>query len=96
MNQLLLCVTYTIKSGMRDEFIREVLSSGVAEKIHKENGCLGYAYYRPVLEEDSVLLVEKWDNEASQRAHLKQPHMETLKSIKERYVVDTHLEKSFL
>ena len=57
MNQLLLCVTYTIKSGMRDEFIREVLSSGVVEKIHKENGCLGYAYYRPVLEEDSVLLV---------------------------------------
>ena len=96
MNQLLLCVTYTIKSGMRDEFIREVLSSGVVEKIHKEKGCLGYAYYRPVLEEDSVLLVEKWDNEASQRAHLKQPHMETLKSIKERYVVDTHLEKSFL
>ena len=34
MNQLLLCVTYTIKSGMRDEFIREVLSSGVVEKIH--------------------------------------------------------------
>lgn len=96
MQPLLLCVTYTTKPGMRDKFIQEVRSSGVLDEILAEHGCLGYAYYCSALEKDKILLVEKWDTEEHQKMHLTQPHMERLRSIKNRYITDTLLEKSRL
>lgn len=96
MQSLMLCVTYTAKPGMRETFIREVYSSGILDKIHHEKGCLEYGYYLSVENEDDILLVEKWETEEQQQIHLKQPHMEVLKSIKERYVSNVRLEKGFL
>lgn len=96
MQPLLLCVTYTTKPGMRDKFIQEVRSSGVLDEILAEHGCLGYIYYCSALEKDKILLVEKWDTEEHQKMHLTQPHMERLRSIKNRYITDTLLEKSRL
>lgn len=95
MQQLLLCVTYTAKPGMREKFMQELLSSGLLDEIRQEEGCLGYAYYFSVQDEDDILLVEQWDTEAHQKRHLEQPHMEKLRSIKNCYVVDTRVEKAF-
>ena len=95
MKQLILCVTYTAKPGMREIFIREIYSSGILDKILQEDGCLEYGYYLSVKNENDVLLLEKWEAEEQQQAHLKQPHMEVLKSIKDRYISGVRLEKSF-
>lgn len=78
---------------MREAFTDEILKSGVLEKIRRESGCLGYEYYQPVGRADEILLLEKWETEEQQALHLKQPHMEILKSIKNKYVTDTRLDK---
>lgn len=93
MQNLILFVTYTTNPGMRDAFIQEILDSGILEKIRQETGCLGYEYYRPIGRDDEVLLLEKWETEEHQTLHLKQPHMEILKSIKDKYVTGTRLDK---
>lgn len=93
MQNLMLFVTYTTKPGMREAFTDEILKSGVLKKIRRESGCLGYEYYQPVGRADEILLLEKWETEEQQALHLKQPHMEILKSIKNKYVTDTHLDK---
>lgn len=95
MKQLMLCVTYTARPGLREAFIREINSSGILEKILQEDGCLEYGYYLSVKDKDDVLLVEKWETEEKQQTHLKQPHMEVLKSIKDRYTSGVRIEKFF-
>ncbi len=95
MKQLMLCVTYTARPGLRETFIKEINSSGILEKILQEDGCLEYGYYLSVKNEDDVLLVEKWETEEKQQTHLKQPHMEVLKSIKDRYTSGVRIEKFF-
>ena len=92
MKELILCVTYTTKPGMGDAFVRDVLEQGILEATRREEGCLGYEYYRSVDRADEVLLLERWTSRACQQAHLAQPHMAALKALKERYVLDTRLE----
>lgn len=96
MKELLLCVTYTAKHGEKEKFIDEVSASGILEKIRQEDGCLQYEYYYAAQDEDKIVLVEKWENEEKQQIHMKQPHMEQLKDIKEKYVIHTKLEKAFV
>lgn len=96
MKELLLCVTYTAKHGEKEKFIDEVSAGGILEKIRQEDGCLQYEYYYATQDEDKIVLVEKWENEEKQQIHMKQPHMEQLKDIKEKYVIHTKLEKAFV
>ena len=93
MKAMTLCVTYTAKAGMREAFVQAVLASGVLEQIRREDGCVAYQYYLSSENGDQILLLEKWGTEEQQKAHLNQPHMETLRAIKERYIADTSLER---
>lgn len=95
MKSLLLCVTYTSKPGEGACFVKEIEKSGILEIIRKEEGCLRYDYFCPAFEDDKILLVEKWRTEEDQKRHLQQPHMDTLKKIKEQYITDTQVEKAF-
>ena len=57
---LLIQVTYTMRPGQRDAFVRKIRESGILDAIRGEEGCLGYAYYLPEEEDGTLLLVEKW------------------------------------
>lgn len=88
-----LIVKYKCKAGMREKFLDEVKSAGIIDKIHRENGFIGYDYYLSADDPDKLLLVEKWSSEERQKAHLETEHMGKLKLIKEKYVTDTQVEK---
>lgn len=93
MNEIMLFVTYTTKPNIRDCFLSELYSSGVLEEILQEDGCISYEYYLSTKNKDEILLIEKWNSEKQQKKHLNQPHMQVLRIIKERYVLNTHVEK---
>lgn len=95
MRKLFLNVTYAAKSGKREDFIEAVNSSGILGKIREEDGCIGYEYFYAADDPGKILLVERWESEAKQSAHLKRPHMELLKAIKEKYVAGTEIVKGF-
>ena len=40
---LLIQVTYTMRPGQRDAFVRKIRESGILDAIRGEDGCLGYA-----------------------------------------------------
>lgn len=88
---LLLNVTYTMKPGMRDTFLKAVQAQGILDAVRREDGCLRYAYYLPAEEADTLLLVECWRDRAAQQAHLTTPHMTALGKIKAECVVDTQI-----
>ena len=89
---LLINVIYTMKPGQREAFLKEVQAQGILEAVRREDGCMQYTYYLPVEEEDdTLLLVERWRDQAAQQAHLATPHMAALGKIKEQCVVRTQI-----
>ncbi len=63
---MVLCVSYIAKPGMREAFLKEIESLGIQEKVEREAGCIRYEYYRSARNEDELLLVEKWESEGHQ------------------------------
>lgn len=88
---LLIQVTYTMRPGQRDAFVRKIRESGILDAIRGEDGCLGYSYYLPEEEDGTLLLVEKWTDAPAQKAHLETPHMKQMAAFKPEYVADTKL-----
>ena len=88
---LLIQVTYTMRPGQRDAFVRKIRESGILDAIRGEDGCLGYSYYLPEEEDGTLLLVEKWTDAQAQKAHLETPHMKQMAAFKPEYVADTKL-----
>ncbi len=88
---LLIQVTYTMRPGQRDAFVRKIRESGILDAIRGEEGCLGYSYYLPEEEDGTLLLVEKWTGAPAQKAHLETPHMKQMAAFKPEYVADTKL-----
>ena len=88
---LLIQVTYTMRPGQRDAFVRKIRESGILDAIRGEDGCLGYSYYLPEEEDGTLLLVEKWTGAPAQKAHLETPHMKQMAAFKPEYVADTKL-----
>ena len=93
MENTILHVTYFCKSGMAEEFVRTIRDSGVQTLIRKEDGCLQYDYHLSLEQNDTVVLLEKWRDGDALTAHLAQPHMETLKEFKSRFVLDSKIER---
>lgn len=88
---LLIQVTYTMRPGQREAFVRRIRESGILDAIRGEDGCLGYSYYLPEEEDGTLLLVEKWTDAQAQKAHLETPHMKQMAAFKPEYVADTKL-----
>ena len=88
---LLIQVTYTMRPGQREAFVRRIRESGILDAIRGEEGCLGYSYYLPEEEDGTLLLIEKWTDAPAQKAHLETPHMKQMAAFKPEYVADTKL-----
>lgn len=88
---LLIQVTYTMRPGQRDAFVRKIRESGILDAIRGEEGCLDYSYYLPEEEDGTLLLIEKWTGAPAQKAHLETPHMKQMAAFKPEYVADTKL-----
>ena len=88
---LLIQVTYTMRPGQREAFVRKIRESSILDAIRGEKGCLGYSYYLPEEEDGTLLLIEKWTGAPAQKAHLETPHMKQMAAFKPEYVADTRL-----
>ena len=89
--ELLLYVVYTMKPGCRAAFLNWVRTEGILDAIRREDGCLRYDYFLSVQNADEILLVEQWQTEQQQQAHLRAPHMDQLRRLKSEYVADARL-----
>lgn len=93
---LTLYVQYTAKPGCREAYLRSVREEGIQAAIRAEEGCLRYDYYLSAEDENTILLLEQWESEAHQRAHMAQPHMARLREWKEMYIDATVIGKAEL
>ncbi len=93
---LLVLVRYRIRDGWRSEFIKELEKAGIASASRAEAGNLLYELSLPEDSDNDVCLTEVWTDEEAQTLHGKTPHYKELSLLKEKFVLDTAIEKRLL
>ena len=93
MDRIILHVYYTGAPGAAEEFMHDMISSGIQQEVKAENGCLQYDYFIPEGSKDTVLLLEGWQNADALSAHSNGEVMKKIRATKAKYAIETVIEK---
>lgn len=83
-------IYYTGTGGNAKKFVKEMISGGVAEEIRREEGNLRYEYFIPVDDEETVMLIDSWEDQQALDRHHVSPMMEKIIALREKY--DLHMK----
>ena len=86
-------VRYILKKDMREAFYNGILSQGIDKDARAEDGNLRYDFEIPA-ESDALLLHELWENQEALDRHAEMPHYKALALLKEKYVLETLIDKN--
>ena len=90
---IVLNVYYKAKAGMREAYYEAVNAAGVPEGSRAEEGNIKYDYFFSEADDDELLLIEHWKDQAALENHFEQDHFKRLGPIKEEYLDDVVIQK---
>ena len=76
---------YRGENGAAAAFAAEMESSGTADAVRAEEGNLGYRYFTPLDDPETILLIDSWRDQAAIDAHHASPVMGKIASLREKY-----------
>lgn len=80
-------------NGNAKRFAEEMESSGVAAAIRAEKGNLKYSYFFPMDDEETVLLIDSWSDQAALDAHHASKMMSELAALRDKYDLHMRVER---
>ena len=86
-------IYYTGSNGNARKFAEEMTSGGLVEAIRAEEGNEKYAYYFPAEDPETVLLIDRWRDQAALDIHHKTPMMAQIASLWEKYSLRMRVER---
>ena len=86
-------IYYTGTNGNARKFAEEMTSSGLVETIRAEEGNEKYAYYFPAEDPETVLLIDRWRDQAALDIHHKTPMMAQIAALREKYHLKMRVER---
>ncbi len=86
-------IYYTGKNGSAKKFAEEMVSSGVVERVRGEKGNLKYEYFFPMDDKETVLLIDRWENQEALDEHHKSPMMKEIADLRDKYHLHIKVEQ---
>ena len=83
-------IYYSGKNGSARKFAKEMIQSGTVDLIRKEEGNIRYEYFIPLDDEETVLLIDSWENQQAIDLHHASPMMKIIMELREKY--DLHMK----
>ena len=83
-------IYYTGKGENARRFAEEMLASGIVDEIRAKEGNLRYEYFLPMENEETILLIDSWENQEALDRHHHSPVMAKIISLREKY--DLHMK----
>ena len=83
-------IYYSGKNGSARKFAEEMIQSGTVDLIRKEEGNIRYEYFIPLDDEETVLLIDSWENQQAIDLHHASPMMKSIIELREKY--DLHMK----
>lgn len=90
---LVINIYYTGKNGSAKKFVDEMISKGIVEKIRNEEGNEMYEYFFPVNDVETVLLIDKWEDQTALDLHHKSEMMKDIANLRKKYNLHMRVEK---
>ena len=84
---------YTGTNGAARAFAEEMERTGVASAIRAEDGNLRYAYFFPMDDPETVLLIDQWRDQAAIDRHHASPMMGQIAALREKYDLHMRVER---
>ena len=82
--------TLTIKPGSLDEVLS--LAIPCIEGTRREAGCISYDLHRSLTDENTLVFVERWKDEAAIEAHFAEPHLVAWRDAGMPFITDKTIE----
>ena len=75
------------------KFAEEMLSSGFVDEIRAQEGNLKYEYFLPINDDETILLIDSWENQQALDTHHKSPMMQKIIDLREKYDLSMKVER---
>ncbi len=86
-------IYYKGSNGNAKQFAQEMIASKIVDKIRKEDGNLRYEYFYPFDDDETVLLIDCWENQEALDKHHKSYLMDEIMKLREKYDLHMKVEK---
>lgn len=86
-------IYYTGEDGSARRYAEEMVSSGVVSDIRAEEGNLRYAYFFPIDDPETVLLIDQWKDQDSLDAHHESEMMGKIAELRKKYRLRMRVER---
>ena len=86
-------IYYTGKDDYAKKFAEEMVSSGLVDAVRAEEGNERYAYFFPMDDPQTVLLIDRWRDQAELDIHHKTEMMQKIAALREKYHLKMRVER---
>ena len=86
-------IYYIGKNGNAKKFADEMTTSGIVDKIRSEKGNIRYEYFVPINDDETVLLIDSWENQEAIDSHHNTPMMKQIYDLREKYDLHMRVER---
>lgn len=86
-------IYYTGVDGNAKKFAKEMIDSGIVGQIRAEKGNLRYEYFSPLIDDETILLIDSWENQEAIDIHHASPMMGEIMRLREKYDLHTKAER---
>ncbi len=86
-------ILYNGQNGSARKFAEEMVASGVVEAVRAEAGNERYEYYFPMDDPESVLLIDRWQNQQALDIHHKSDMMKKIAELRQKYNLKMKVER---
>ena len=84
---------YTGQNGNARKFAEEMISRGIVDAIRAEAGNERYEYFFPMEDAETVLLIDRWKDQAALDFHHKSEMMKQIAELREKYKLHLRVER---
>lgn len=86
-------IYYTGSENSAKNFALEMISSGIVSEIRNKKGNLKYEYFFPFDNQETVLLIDKWEDQKALDEHHQSPIMEKIMKLRKKYDLKMNVER---
>lgn len=90
---LIINIYYKGENGNARKFAEEMISSGIVDRVRKEEGNERYEYFFPMDDPETVMLIDRWKNKEALDIHHKSEMMKEIAKLREKYNLHMKVEK---
>lgn len=84
---------YTGKDGSARRFAEEMIAAGLVEAVRAEEGNEQYEYFLPMDDPETVLLIDRWRDQAALDFHHKTDTMKQIAALRDKYKLRLRVER---